>query len=504
MVAATCGFPVLAGQTYRRRDRSRRFTTPRAPFGAPTGSPPPLLSNPMATIEHRGDSVRVNWRLGGTREGARQSCTFRGTPKARLKLAEAAKVLAESRSHNLTRDECYTAILGTSPEGPTVVPTFKQWVEMWITDRKRMRDIQPDVIRQYHRALTSRVVPFLGHLRLTDINPDILRDWVGWMSSSRITQGSKNRRTGDRLLSAQTIRRTHAITHACLGAAVPRWLPANPAARPAGARRHTTGLPKAEPFEGMFLTRHEIDLILDKCRPEIRDMVFAAVRTGMRLGELCALEARHVVFSPTGATILVRKALKNDGTVGPPKSAKSRRDVTVKKNVADVLAERVRGKRPGALVFPSPSGIMWCENNFRERFWLTAVAEARRCAEHPPPMPPKPTRGPRRKLRKDEVSTCDCPTRLHRRPRFHDVRHTHASLLIAAGWSAKKVQMRLGHASYTTTMNVYGHLFDLGDESELDGVEELLEGPPTPRPRRGGSGLRPVRRVVSPRLLVRR
>ena len=458
----------------------------------------------MATLEHRGESARVNWRLGGSREGARQSCTFRGTPKARTKLADAAKQLVESRNHDMTRDECYKAILGTDTDTSDPVPTFKQWVDMWLDDRAHRRDIQADVVTSYRRILTCRAVPYLGHLRLTDINHDVLRGWVAWMTNSRITIGSRNRREGIRMLAPQTVRRAHAIVHTCLSAAVPRWLTANPAAKPAGAGKHVTGLPKADPFDSMYLTPAEITLILGRCSPHARDMVDVAVHTGLRMGELIALEARNVVFSPAGATILVRQALKNDGTVGAPKSRASRRDVTVGRKIAVVLAARVQGKKPKAPVFPTPRGGMWDEHNLRDRYWYPAVAAAQRCAEHPPPAPPKPTRGPTRQWRNDEISTCDCPTRLHRRPRFHDLRHTHASLLIKERWHTKKIQVRLGHASYQTTMNVYGHLMDLGDEGELDGIEALLEPPPTPRPRRGGSGLRPVRRVVSPRLLVRR
>jgi integrase len=41
--------------------------------------------------------------------------------------------------------------------------------------------------------------------------------------------------------------------------------------------------------------------------------------------------------------------------------------------------------------------------------------------------------------------------------RFHDARHTHASILMAAGWNPKLVQERLGHSSITTTMDIYSH-----------------------------------------------
>ncbi len=428
----------------------------------------------MASIEHRGESVRVTWRVGGGRGGAKVSCTFSGPLQGRVALATAAKALAESRSHNLTREECYAAILGPAASAASRVPTFEQWAKDWLAGLERRREVQPDVLTKYRQAFEARVYPFLGHKRLDEIGQEVLQEWVGYMTSQRITRGSRNLVTGGRRLSAASVRRTHAYLHACLGAAVPKWIAVNPAARQAGSRKSPSGLPKAEQFEAMFLDRWELRRILSCCGEHLHDMVLVASRSGLRLGELCALEARHVVLSPRGAVIQVRQSLKNDRSVGLPKSEKSRRDVPVGGAAAAVLRGRVAGRARDALVFPSPRGKLWCENNFNNRYWQRAVAQARRCAEHPPPLPPKPRSGPARLWRVDEVSSCGCEGVLLRTPRFHDLRHSHASFLIEKRWSAKKIQGRLGHANYQTTMNVYGHLMNNGDDGELDDLDDWL------------------------------
>src|SRR6476659_4891486 len=119
----------------------------------------------MANLETRGQSVRVQWRLGGAASGARQSCTFSGeTVDAAMALAELADSLLKSRNHNMTRMEVYDAILGPADaEADDSDPlTFKDWVNEWIEDRTRMRDIQPDVILSYQRILKARAIPFLG------------------------------------------------------------------------------------------------------------------------------------------------------------------------------------------------------------------------------------------------------------------------------------------------------------------------------------------------------
>lgn len=139
------------------------------------------------------------------------------------------------------------------------------------------------------------------------------------------------------------------------------------------------------------------------------------------------------------------------------------------------MAERTRGNRQHELVFASPRGELWRPPNLARRHWLPAIAAAMRCEEHPPPLPPKPKSGPRRKWRMDEVSTCDCPTRLHRRPRFHDLRHTHVSLCVEDGWDMLRVSRRIGHNSIQTTADIYGHLWDTDSDDRLDSLERLLK-----------------------------
>jgi integrase len=72
--------------------------------------------------------------------------------------------------------------------------------------------------------------------------------------------------------------------------------------------------------------------------------------------------------------------------------------------------------------------------------------------------------------------------------RFHDLRHTHAAILIAQGEHPKVIQHRLGHSSIKVTLDTYGHLFEGLDEaaaqrldvafirSSLDGASNANRG----------------------------
>jgi integrase len=55
---------------------------------------------------------------------------------------------------------------------------------------------------------------------------------------------------------------------------------------------------------------------------------------------------------------------------------------------------------------------------------------------------------------------------------LHDLRHTHAALLIAQGEHPKVIQERLGHASIGTTLHTYGHLFEALDEAAANRLED--------------------------------
>lgn len=420
----------------------------------------------MASIRERAGSWRVEWRRGG-RAGSRESCTF---PTGQQ--AEGARRLVEARHHNITDAEVYAAVLGLELDGrDRYTPTVAEWAVTWLASRRRIGEVQADTVDGHQSIVTRRILPRLGPMPLNLITPDVVRDWVEWL----VEQPSRRGGT----LDADTVRRAHGVLHSLLGAAVPKWLASNPAAKPPGRGRRGDGLPRATPHEPTFLTSAEVELILQHAHPAIAGLVFVAVRTGLRLGELLALRVLDVNLTPDRRVIQVRRAMKRGGGFGPPKSRRSRRDVWISEAVASRLEPLVCDRPGEALVFTAPRGGAWNPANLTDRYWLPSLAAAQRCPEHPPPLPPKPKTGPRRALRPGEVSTCDCPTRLRRRPRFHDLRHTHASLCAEAGWPMLRVSRRLGHESIQITADLYGSLWDGESTERLDGLEDLLnpDGP---------------------------
>lgn len=58
-------------------------------------------------------------------------------------------------------------------------------------------------------------------------------------------------------------------------------------------------------------------------------------------------------------------------------------------------------------------------------------------------------------------------------PRFHDLRHTYVSMLIAMGWNITRVSRQVGHESVRTTIDLYGHLWE-GLDDDMAGLNRLL------------------------------
>ncbi|HEV2930454.1 MAG TPA: site-specific integrase, partial [Propionibacteriaceae bacterium] len=176
-----------------------------------------------------------------------------------------------------------------------------------------------------------------------------------------------------------------------------------------------------------FLTARQVEDLAAAIDPRYRLLVRFAAYTGLRAGELVALRVRHLNLL-RGRCEVSESATEVDGRLvwGPTKTY-ARRTVHLPRFLCDqlaaYLAERPHG--PDDLVFTAPQGGPLREQKFVAGIFKPAAARA------------------------------GLPHGL----RFHDLRHTCASLLIAQGASIKAVQAQLGHASATVTLDRYGHLF---------------------------------------------
>lgn len=346
----------------------------------------------------------------------------------------------------------YAAIDPDSPKAVRVAsPLLRDWIERWIALKI---DVSPGTHDEYTRLLRRRVAHDLGHLRVADITRhEHLDPWKAALAQQ---------------LRPASVRKHWTVLSQVLRDAVPLYRPDNPLRRPDGQR--SNGLPRITPWQACILDRVQAGILLGCCQEPIRPLVLAALGTGMRMGELLGLRAGQARFDGPTPTVRVEQTLSRTGEFGPVKTPRSRRSILLSPQTAHLFAGLVAGKQPGELVFAAPWGGPWDAGNLRQRYWRPAVAAAQRCRRHPPLEQ-------EREPASSVPSACQCRTRLHAAPRFHDLRHSHVAYLIAAGWDFYMIQLRLGHASIKTTFDTYGHLLPHGEHDRLEALDQRLHHP---------------------------
>jgi len=266
-------------------------------------------------------------------------------------------------------------------------------------------------------SIRNHVIPRFGEVPIGQLQPVHISQWVASLSENG--------------LAPATVRKAYQLLAAALTSAVDNGLiPVSPCRK--------VKLPTSESPEMRILNPDEIDALADKIKGQYRVMVLAAAYTGLRFGELCALRVERIDFLRRAVRVEVNLAeVRGEFIFKAPKSKASRRVVSVPGFVIEELAQHVATfPDSSGLVFTAQSGGPIRRTNFRRRSWKPAV----------------------------ESSVGEPCT-------FHDLRHTHAALLIAQGEHPKVIQERLGHASIKTTLDTYGHLFEGLDEAAADRLD---------------------------------
>lgn len=219
-----------------------------------------------------------------------------------------------------------------------------------------------------------------------------------------------------------------------------------------------TTLPPKEKYEAKVLTREEVERIVAEAKEEeLYPIVVTTVYTGMRKGEVMALNWENVDFKER--KIYVRNSLcrvydeqpDEDGRyrvsykILEPKTKKSIRMIPMLDEVYDALVEQKRRQefqkatqgekyRDQGLVFTDEKGDHLYQKEFMDKYHQF--------------------------LQKYRITDV----------RFHDLRHTFATLLIESDVSMKLVQELLGHSTITTSMDIYTHVSDQMKERAIDQI----------------------------------
>jgi integrase len=200
-------------------------------------------------------------------------------------------------------------------------------------------------------------------------------------------------------------------------------------------------LPRQTSHEEMvFLTPEEIDRLADAIDDRFGTLVYSAAYTGMRWGELAALKVSRLNLLKGTVDVMESLAEINGHFFLQGTKTGARRSLSLPRFLAEMLGEHI-GRFSGVdgHVFTAPEGGPLRRTFIRRHFKPAAAAAS-----------------------------------LDPSFRFHDLRHTCASLLIAQGAHPKEIQERLGHSTIRLTFDRYGHLFPSLDERLREGLEQMF------------------------------
>jgi integrase len=326
--------------------------------------------------------------------------------------------------------------------------TFTAFVDEW---RKKYatKQLEYKTRTAYESHLKKRIVPTFGHMKLEDIKPLHILDFLESLSQDG---GRGDKKTGG--LSSGTIQINHRVLKNIFARAV-EWkvIKDNPVA--------SVQKPKVVSKEIIPYDEKEVLQLLAALQKEPfhwRMMITLALTTGMRRSELLGLEWKHIDWKL--GVIDVRQtmvhALKGDIIVKEPKTRNSQRKIALPASVLEELREyyAYRVKERDKL------GDAWNGRDREGREWNFMFSHA----DGTPFHHERPYLWFRKFIQKNNL----------RYIRFHDLRHTSATLLINQGVHAKIISERLGHGNITTTMNIYGHALQSADQAAADKLDSLF------------------------------
>ena len=311
--------------------------------------------------------------------------------------------------------------------------TTGQWLEVWFNDYAMLK-VRPSSHQTYRGYLDHHIKPYIGNIPLTKLSSlDLQRLYKKLLSDGRVDRiESKKQPKG---LSAKTVRNIHQIISSALKLAVEQRLIArNPA--------DGCALPKAERKEMQTLPVEQLTSFLREAKDSgVFALYYIDLTTGLRRGELLGLKWSDIDLEK-GDLRVQRQIGRIDGKIieMPLKTKNAYRTLPLSADAISVLMQQRRKTGNSEWVFPSPTGG---------------------------PMSP------------DSVLHM-----LHRvlkraglpKVRFHDLRHTFATLALQNGVDIKTVSGMLGHFSAGFTLDTYAHVTTSAKREAAKTMGNILSG----------------------------
>jgi integrase len=291
---------------------------------------------------------------------------------------------------------------------------FKDFAKEWVETYAKMKT-KPSTLQSCQDIINKRLVPLFGDYFLHQVSATMMQGFV----TERIAN-----------VKGKTVRNEVVVLKLIYKRAFKnRYIRVNPA--------EYIDLPKIERTEMEIWSPEEVRLFLAHVTAKHRVFFLTAILTGMRRGELLALQKDDIDWK--NKQIHVRRSVWR-GQFIAPKTSYSVRRIDVSPYLLSELRRHVLASPSNdlGLVFANEHGGILDPDTLVKRHFFSAIERAK-----------------------------------IKRIRFHDLRHTNASLRIAEGQNPKYIQDQMGHASIQTTFDRYGHLLKKANPDQakkLDGI----------------------------------
>ena len=391
----------------------------------------------MATISKRNGTYRIRVSCGYDSTGKQliKSTTYKPAPSMTKKQIE--KEL--NRQATLFEEQCQTGLY--SQQGNTKLSDF---IPQYLDIVKSTGTLSPTTLVSYERVIEVYIIPALGHIKLSDIKPIHVQRFIQQLTDDVVSTG---KRGAGNMLSPATVRRYYVVLQSILGRASKLGLIAfNPASS------EKIDLPPIRQKEVDIFTKEDMAKIITALNNEAtiyQALIHLAITTGARRGELLALKWDCIDLD--NLTVKIKHSnYRLTGEETKTKSTKNNKQRTV--SIPDYCAEILKAHKSNQLEKRFQVGDQWQNQDWVFTQWNGTPMEIN-----------TPSHWFKKFLKKNNIPHC----------KFHALRHTSATLLLAKGINIKTVSSRLGHSQLSTT-NIYLHNIEEAEREAASSFTDIL------------------------------